>query len=220
MSELLPDTWNIQEEERGCCSRRTTRRGPVTDILVWLECFAALVAVLSMKYPDKVTHFMTYQRTIIKAQRCFVGDGWVTYDSTYRTASAASKSLDWGLIDFSLYNETFTGRARAIVRCRYCLSKHHDSKECADAPVDENWPFPDRIDLTAMAGNPRRYASCIMTNRRINAGFTPVNLLIGVQVAVGLTLCQCAREEKTVVPITLNGHESKEDSDRTGIIKL
>ena len=144
MSELLPDTWNIQEEERGCCSRRTTRRGPVTDILVWLECFAALVAVLSTKYPDKVTHFMTYQRTILKAQRCFVGDGWVTYDSTYRRASAASKSLDWGLIDFSLYNETFTGRARAIVRCRYCLSEHHDSKECADAPVDDNRPLSDK----------------------------------------------------------------------------
>ena len=144
MSELLPDTWNIQEEERGCCSRRTTRRGPVTDILVWLECFAALVAVLSTKYPDKVTHFMTYQRTILKAQRCFVGDGWVTYDSTYRRAFAASKSLDWGLIDFSLYNETFTGRARAIVRCRYCLSEHHDSKEFADAPVDDNRPLSDK----------------------------------------------------------------------------
>ena len=31
MSELLPDTWNIQGEERGWCSRRITRRGPVTD---------------------------------------------------------------------------------------------------------------------------------------------------------------------------------------------
>ena len=115
ISELLPDTWNIQEEERGCCSHCITRRGPVTDILVWLECFAALEAVLSTKYPDKVTHFMAHQRTIIKAQRCFVGDGWVTYDSTCRQASAASKSLDWGLIDFSLYNEMFTGRTRAIM---------------------------------------------------------------------------------------------------------
>ena len=87
---------------------------------------------------------MAYQRTIIKAQRCFVGDGWVTYDSTHRQASAASKSLDWGLIDFSLYNETFTGRARAIIRCRYCLSEHHDSKECADAPVNEDRPLPDK----------------------------------------------------------------------------
>ena len=73
---------------------------------------------------------------------------------------------------------------------------------------------PIRIDLTVMAGNPRRYAGCIMTNRRINA---PVTSLIGVQVAVGLTLCQCA---KTVVPITLNSHESKEDSGRTGISLL
>ena len=143
ISELLPDTWNIQEEERGCCSHCITRRGPVTDILVWLECFAALEAVLSTKYPDKVTHFMAHQRTIIKAQRCFVGDGWVTYDSTCRQASAASKSLDWGLIDFSLYNEMFTGRTRAIISCRYCLSEHHD-KECADAPVNEDRPLPDK----------------------------------------------------------------------------
>ena len=166
MSELLPDTWNLQEEERGCRSRRTPCRRLVTDILVWLECFASLVAVLSTQHPNKVTHFMTYQRTIIKAQRCFVGDGWVTYDSTYRRAAAASKSLDWGVIDFSLYNETFTGRARAIIRCRHCLSEHHDFKECVDAPVNENRPFLDR-DRTITHSSTKSQEICRLFNDQL-----------------------------------------------------
>ena len=32
-----------------------------------------------MEYPGKVMDLMAYQRTIIKAHRTFLGDGWVTY---------------------------------------------------------------------------------------------------------------------------------------------
>ena len=56
MSELLPDMWNLQEEERGYYSRCITHRAPV---LCWPS---------GTKYPDKVTHFMIYQRNIINEQ--------------------------------------------------------------------------------------------------------------------------------------------------------
>ena len=43
MSELLQDSWRPQEEEHKCChQRRGQRRGPITDILVWVECYGTL----------------------------------------------------------------------------------------------------------------------------------------------------------------------------------
>ena len=41
MGELVPDGWQFQEEEQGkCCQQaKRPRQGPVTDILLWVECF-------------------------------------------------------------------------------------------------------------------------------------------------------------------------------------
>lgn len=135
MAELLPDSWRMQEEEKGCChQRRGARRNVVTDILVWVECFSTLVSVLATKYPHKTPQLMAYQQTIIRAHRTFVGEGWLTYDVCFRRKAAIVKSLDWGMVDFTLYNETFTGRAKSIPRCRHCLSEHHQSADCSYAP--------------------------------------------------------------------------------------
>ena len=97
MVELMPESWSNQGEEQ-CChqSRRNFLKGPIMDIQVWLECYSYLVGVLSMKYPDKVMDLMAYQRIIIKAQRTFMGDGWMTYDACFRRKAAFNKSLDWG----------------------------------------------------------------------------------------------------------------------------
>ena len=133
MAELVPDSWRVEEIDYQCCSThnpRTPRRGPVTNILLWLECYSSLVAVLSAKYPSKIGHFMAYQKTIIKAQRTFVGEGWVAYDSCFRRKAANTKNLDWGEVDLNLYNETFVGRAKVLQRCTTCLSKLHTTAEC------------------------------------------------------------------------------------------
>ena len=118
MSELLPDTWRQQDEDTKCCqARKSLRRGPVNDILVWTECYSTLVAVLSSRFPKQTPQLMAYQRTIVLAQRTFVGEGWIVYDTCYRRKAGVSKSLNWGDIDFTLYNETFMGRAKALARC-------------------------------------------------------------------------------------------------------
>ena len=136
MFELLPDTWRFQEEDSKCChQRRGNRRGPVNNILLWVECYSSLVAILAMNFPQKSSHFMAYLRTIVKAHRTFTGDGWVVYDTCFRRQAAASKSLDWGEIDFTLYNETFTGRAKVMSRCAHCSSDLHVSSDCAFAPT-------------------------------------------------------------------------------------
>ena len=102
MAELVPDAWHLQEEEEiKCCnsSRCVPRRGPVTDFSLLVECYAALTAILTSQYPEKAPKLMAYLRTITQAQRSYVGDGWVTYDTCFRYQAAVPKSLDWSHID-------------------------------------------------------------------------------------------------------------------------
>ena len=128
MVELVPDTWRYGEEEGSrCChqSRRSSRRAPVNDILLWLECYTTMAAILISQYPSKAAELLAYQRTILCAHRDFEGTAWVTYDTCYRRQAAAKKSLDWSQVDFNLYNQTFAGRAKVKSRCKYCLSEYH-----------------------------------------------------------------------------------------------
>ena len=134
MSELIPESWKFTEEDTSCCHHnRVPRRGPVTDILLWVECYSMLVAVLASQYPAKVPQMMAYQKTIVKAYKTYIGQGWVTYDTCYRRRAANTKSLDWDMIDFTLYNETFAGRAKVVPRCHHCSSELHSSAECIQA---------------------------------------------------------------------------------------
>ena len=135
----------------------------MTDILLWVKCYASLMSVLASRYPDKIGQFTAYQRTIIKAHRSFVGDGWVIYDSYYRRKAAVTKNLDWASIDFTLYNETFSGRAKALERCRHCLSEHHLSSECQYAPVANPAIRPPLPQY--MARQPQQ--SCQLFNSRL-----------------------------------------------------
>ena len=94
--------------------------------------------MLATRYPNHIGHFMSYQKTIIKAHRSFIGEGWIMYDTCYHRKAANNKSLEWGKVDFNLYNETFTGRAKAVSRCVLCSSKLHLSTACPDKPVSAN----------------------------------------------------------------------------------
>ena len=58
------------------------------------------------------------------------GTCWVTYDSCYRRQAALNKDLSWSRRDPDLYQEAFTGRARAVSRCAPCLSWEHASSFC------------------------------------------------------------------------------------------
>ena len=61
MSELLSEAWSTAEEESSCCHRcHTSRRVPINNILVWVECFSHIVAILASRYPDKTAQLMAY----------------------------------------------------------------------------------------------------------------------------------------------------------------
>lgn len=136
MSELVPDSWRFSEENMKCCHapRRLSKRGPITNILLWLDCYSTMALVLISKFSDKEQELWAYQRTIIVAQRDFQGDAWVTYDARYCHQAANRKSLDWSRLDFGLYIQAFTGRARTKNRCRLCLSEFHITADCSLAP--------------------------------------------------------------------------------------
>lgn len=143
MADLVPESWRLQEEsENGkCCHQhKRPRRGPVTDILLWVDCYATLVGVLVEQFPNKAGEFMAYLRTILRAHRTFAGETWVSYDMSYRRKAANLKSLDWGTLDSLLFHEAFAGRAKAVPRCRYCLSELHTSQDCDYAPTIEEKP--------------------------------------------------------------------------------
>ena len=135
IGELLPESWRV-ETEGTCCHTKRPRRGFVTDINVWTECFATMAAILSSAFPLKAPHFFAYLRTITKASRTFEGPAWASYDMAFRRQAANRGSLDWGVVDAALFSEAFAGRAKAIPRCRYCLADTHVSHDCPHAPVE------------------------------------------------------------------------------------
>ena len=69
--------------------------GLITDITLWTECYALLVAVLATKHPSRTPHFMGYMRTIVRASCYFEGAAWASYDADYRRQAANKQSLDW-----------------------------------------------------------------------------------------------------------------------------
>lgn len=154
MYELLPETWRMEEAQDSCCRSSRPKRGLVTDISLWTECYASLVAVLTTKYPEKAPQFMGYLRTIVRASRNFEGTAWASYDAAYRRQAANRKSFDWAAIDPTIYNEAFTGRAKLLPRCRYCLADTHEARECQYAPRDE--PPPPKMPRWAGWGPPTR----------------------------------------------------------------
>ena len=52
MAELIPNAWRYQEDDTTKCCHHSPKRGPVTDILLWVECFSILAGILMTKYPE------------------------------------------------------------------------------------------------------------------------------------------------------------------------
>ena len=154
MNEMLQESWIPKAQDVSLVLRRPSRRAPITDILAWTECFALMAAVLAEKFPDKAPQLFGYLRRIVHAARNFQGSAWVAYDRLYRRQALARHSLDWAQEDSALYNEAFVGHARAITRCRHCLSEFHTSESCPE--FQQQWgPWPPEYAMSTVP--PRFY---------------------------------------------------------------
>ena len=78
MRDLIPKIWMSEEEDTNKTISIVLRRRPVlmTDILQWLQCYAALAGVLSKVYPAMVPKFTSYQAMIINCAWDFQGPAW------------------------------------------------------------------------------------------------------------------------------------------------
>ena len=107
---------------------------PIQDISVWLERYSTMAAILASRFPLKAPELFAYQASIIRAERNYDNAYWVAYDRRYRREALAQKDLNWSVPNSRLYNETFTGRARAIPRCSHCLQEDHTAAHCPRNP--------------------------------------------------------------------------------------
>ena len=109
-------------------------RPPIQDITTWVEKFSLMAAILATRFPEKAPELFAYQASIVRTERNFEGRRSVNYDRCYRREALATKGLNWSAPNLRLYNEAFTGHARAIPRCSYCLQEDHTSQVCPRNP--------------------------------------------------------------------------------------
>ena len=106
----------------------SSSRPPVTNISQWIKRLSVMAAIL-------VTYLLPGESTIISGlsstDRSIRAElQWVIYDHQYRRDALARKDLNWSVLNSRLYNEAFTGRARAIPRCTHCLGDDHAVGSC------------------------------------------------------------------------------------------
>ena len=140
MAEITLDDDTLQTPGRPPAPARL----PITDISQWVERYSLMTAVLTTRFPAKAPELLAYQATIVRAERNYEGKRWVSYDRQFRREALARKDLNWSVSNARLYNEAFTGRARAIARCSYCLQDDHTATYCPKNPHRPpfGW-FPD-----------------------------------------------------------------------------
>ena len=177
MSDLQPEAWLFEDgtHEKGIASIFRKRKEPVTEILTWVQCYNAMVAVLAERYPQFIQHFLAYQSHIVRSYKKSRALEWVAYDMAYRRKAAYTKSLNWAIIDQNLSATWFSGMGRPPC-CVQCLSDDHSAATCprlgdnifaslapaisqwaisAQALTTEQWVTPQRV-LPSQAQYPRR----------------------------------------------------------------
>ena len=126
-----------------------------------------------------------YLCTIMKVHRSFVGDGWITYNIAYRRKAASSKNLDWSQVDFTLYNKTFTGRPKSVVRVAIARVSHTRLKSVL--MLSEALQLI-RTGLTVTVGSQFRSVVTLIPAVGINADTDRASLHTSVQNATALIL--------------------------------
>ena len=132
MAEVTADV-DIPQE-----AGRVQTRLPTTDISRWVECYSVMAATLAARFPEKAPELFAYQAQIVRAERNYEPGRWVVYDRQFRREALARKDVYWSVTDPQLYSEAFTGRARTIPRCHYCLQDDHTAQYCPRNP-DHRW---------------------------------------------------------------------------------
>ena len=141
MAELLKDNMEAErhctaiegESSRGLLGQRESRR-EVPDILSWLQCFTAYVAVLCSWYPAKAKELWAYQATMISEDRRCGGKGWSVYHALFQQQITSIEAADFSKINQGLYATTFLAYGGRGQFCQSCLASDHTHSECVLHP--------------------------------------------------------------------------------------
>jgi len=74
--------------------RTTHSLAAVTSISTWVERFAKIAAILTIRYPEKAPEFLGYMAMIVGTERNYEGDRWVVYDQQFKREPLARKDLN------------------------------------------------------------------------------------------------------------------------------
>jgi len=144
MSDLLSNHLGTigPEEQKAPNFKRNT----VKNILEWIKCYCIYMAVVTKKSPHKISDMLAYLTLIIEAHMEYAGDAWLGYDRRFRQRAAADPSTSWAVIDTTLWNLAFSGKAKAS-RCKHCFSLTHTSAECewTSAPGSTVYPSTAQV---------------------------------------------------------------------------
>ena len=97
-----------------------------------------MVAVIATRFQHKAPELFAYQATTVRAERNYEAGWCVAYDRQFRRETLSRKDLNWSTTDLRLYSEAFTGRAKSIPQCTYCLQDDHQAQCCPQNP-DQPW---------------------------------------------------------------------------------
>lgn len=125
--------------------RPTPAKLPITDFSLWLEKYSVMAAVLAQRFPEKAPELFAYQAHMIRCERNYQSQQWVAYDRRFRKEALAAKSLDWSIPNQRLFQEAFTGRAKDIPRCTYCLEDDHLTAACPSNPHRPIFGWPPNV---------------------------------------------------------------------------
>ena len=171
MAEVTADV-DIPQE-----ARRVQTRLPITDISRWVERYSVMAATLAARFPEKAPELFAYQAQIVRAERNYEPGRWVVDDRQFRREALARRDLNWSVTDPRLYSEAFTGRARTIPRCHYCLQDDHTAQYCPQNP-DHPWstwtqevvPSGPRLPHPSGSGSAARQRPMAELCHRFNEG--------------------------------------------------
>ena len=117
MADLLPDQLAPTSTDRTSKPRHQT----ISNILEWVKCFSAYIAVVSSKQPHRVPDLLGYMTLIIESHMEHAGEGWMGYDRRFRQIAATKPNVVWAQTDTTLWNFAFSGNARA----EFCSNLSH-----------------------------------------------------------------------------------------------
>ena len=111
-------------------------RRRVHDLPTWLEAWTLFMNVVCSANPSRLQEMLSYQGTIVAANRQYYPEAWLSYDTQFRSAISAQPGKRFDVIDINLWQMSVTSRSRPT--CESCRLIHPGGGQCPFRPQRNN----------------------------------------------------------------------------------